>query len=125
MTTTTTDLIALVRSHALYVIQYRTTGLHVSSSSILADIDDGRMRFLKELELSEECVFIILNFVHVQVRRDIAIIDIVHRAILWQGPPQPEKFFKTSSAPTGGALGIWFGTAGKSPNDVQGTDLIS
>ncbi len=92
----TNDLIALYKSHVLSFIEYRTPGLHFASSSILVEIDDGQSRFLKEIEVSEESAFMVFNLAPLQVRRDIAILGIIHRASLQQGPPQLWKFFRRS-----------------------------
>ena len=76
------DLLLLYKSHVLSYIEYRTAGLHFASTSVLNEIDDVQSRFLCQLEVSEESAFAHFNLAPLNVRRDISILGIIHRASL-------------------------------------------
>ena len=46
-----------------------------------------------------ECALMKFNLAPLCVRRDIAILGVIHRAVLRQGPPQFFEFFHLNSAP--------------------------
>ena len=83
------DLVLLYTSHVLSYIEYRTAGLHFASTSVLNEIDDVQSRFLRQFEVSEESAFAHFNVAPLNVRRDISILGIIHRASLNLGPPLP------------------------------------
>ena len=93
---TTVDLVMLFKSHVLSFIKYRTPGIHFASTSVLNCVDDVQTGFLRQLELDEESAFISFNVAPLCVRRDIAILGVIHRAVLHKGPPQLWKFFRRS-----------------------------
>ena len=92
------DLVMLYKSHVMSYVEYRTPGLHFASSSVLNEVDDGQVRFLRELDLSEESAFMTFNVAPLQVRRDIAVLGVIHRAASRDGPPQLWRFFQRSAA---------------------------
>ncbi len=93
------DLILLFKSHILSFLEYRTPGIHYASTSVLNELDDVQVRFLKEIGVDEECALMRFNLAPLCVRRDIAILGVIHRAVLRQGPPQFFEFFHLNSAP--------------------------
>ena len=91
------DLIMLYKSHVLSYIEYRTAGIHFASTSVLREIDDVQTRYIRQLNLSEEAAFMHFNLAPLETRRDIAILGVIHRAALREGPPQLWKFFGLTS----------------------------
>ena len=89
----TVDLVMLYKSHVLSFIEYRTAGIHFASTSVLNCIDDVQSRFVRQLGLDETTAFMRFNLAPLCVRRDIAILGVIHRAVLCEGPPQLWKFF--------------------------------
>ena len=58
-------------------------------------------RFLRQIGLSDESAFMHFNLAPLMVRRDIAILGVIHRAAMCAGPPQLWGFFRLdSSVPT-------------------------
>ena len=88
------DLIMLYKSHVLSYIEYRTAGIHFATTSVLIELDDVQSRFLRQLDLSEESALMDFNLAPLNVRRDIAILGVIHRAVLHQGPPCLWRFFR-------------------------------
>ena len=57
-------------------------------------------RFLKDIGVEEEYAFMHFNLAPLNVRRDIAILGIIHRDVLRIGPPQFWEFFRLDPAPS-------------------------
>ena len=90
---TVLDLVGLYKSHVLSYIEYRTAGVHFASTSVLNGLDDVQRNFLRQLDLNEIDAFMSFNVAPLCVRRDIAVLGVIHRAALREGPPQLWKFF--------------------------------
>ena len=84
----------------LSYIEHRTAGVHFASTSVLKELDDVQVRFLHQLELSEESAFMNWNLAPLGVRRDIAMLGVIHRAAHQDGPPELWKFFRRDFRPT-------------------------
>ena len=95
----TADLVMLYKSHILSFIEYRTAGIHFASTSVLNDIDDSQVRFLRQIGLTEVLAFMVFNLAPLSARRDIAMLGCIHRAVLLQGPPALWKFFRRETVP--------------------------
>ena len=80
----------------------REPGIHFASSSVLLEVDDVQARFVRELGLSEESALMTFNLAPLQVRRDIGILGVIHRAASHNGPPQLWKFFQRISSVAAG-----------------------
>ena len=70
----------LYKSHVLSFVEYRTPGVHFASTSVLNEIDDVQVRFVRQLGLSEEGAFMHFNLAPLCVRRDIGMLGLIHRA---------------------------------------------
>jgi hypothetical protein len=92
----TIDLVMMFKSHVLSFIEYRTPGIFHAWSTVLAEIDRVQARFLSEIGLAEGEAMIHFNLAPLSVRRDIAMLGVIHRAALRQGPPALWHFFQLS-----------------------------
>ena len=88
----------MFKSHVLSFIEYRTPGLFHACSTVLAEIDRVQARFLSEIGLGEGEAMMHFNLAPLSVRRDIAMLGVIHRAVLRQGPPPLWQFFQLSEA---------------------------
>ena len=52
------------------------------------------MRFLREAGITELDALLHFNLAPLSVRRDIAMLGIIHRCVLGDGPPQFSKYFE-------------------------------
>ena len=87
------DLIAHYKSQILSFIEYRTPGLYHACSSVLSKLDAVQDRFLLEIGISRCDALFSFNLAPLQTRRDIAMLGVIHRAVLGLGPQQLRKFF--------------------------------
>ncbi len=88
------DLVLLCKSHVLSYIEYRTPGVHFACTSVLNELDDVQSRFLRKIDVTEEAAFVHFHLAPLNVRRDIGILGVIHRAAMRAGPPQLWKFFR-------------------------------
>ena len=90
---TTTETVKLYKTHVLSIIEYRTPAIVHAAPSILLEIDRLQRRFLRELDISDEEALIHFKLAPLAVRRQIAILGVIHRCVLEQGPSQLNAFF--------------------------------
>lgn len=88
------DLVMLFKSQVLLFIGYRTAGIHVACTSVVVELDNVQTRFPRQLDLSEESAFMNFHLAHLSVRRDVAMLDVIHQAMLRQGHLQLWKSFR-------------------------------
>ena len=86
------QLINLYKGQVLSFVEYRTPGIIHAAPSALASIDHIQDRFLNQLYITASDAFMIFNLAPFQVRRDIAILGIIHRAVLGFGPAHFRRF---------------------------------
>ena len=87
------ELIDLYKAHVLSFIEYRTSAIYHASSSVLGSIDKIQDRMLKIACISELEALLVHNLAPLSTRRDIAMLGVIHRAALGQGPEQLRQFF--------------------------------
>ena len=91
------EMMGLYKSKVLSFIECKTAAIYHACDSHLALIDAIQKRFLKHLELSEEVALMSHNLAPLSTRRDIAMLGLVHRAVLREGPAQFFDLFRPSS----------------------------
>ena len=98
----TYDLINVYKSQVLSYIEYRTPGIYHACNSHLDRLDATQTRFLKELGVSETEALMNFGLAPLRLRRDIAMLGVIHRSVLGKGPPQFQELFQRAdaSAPT-------------------------
>ena len=94
--------VQLYKAHLLSFLEYRTPALYHASPSVLAPLDQLQRHLLHELGLTEEDALVHFALAPLQVRRDVAMLGVVHRAALRKGPPQLWPFFALAQAQTAG-----------------------
>ena len=86
-------LVQHYKAQLLSYVEYRTAALHHASSCVLAPLDRVQERLLRELGLTDADALEHFGLAPLQVRRDVAMLGVVHRAVLRKGPPQLWSFF--------------------------------
>ena len=87
-------LINLYKSQILSFIEYRTSAIYHACSSALSLLDAVQERAIKAAGASKIEALNDLNLAPLSVRRDIAMLGIIHRATLGRGPDQFCQFFQ-------------------------------
>ena len=87
------DLINVYKSQVLSYIEYRTPGVYHACNSHLDRLDATQTRFLKELGVSETEALMNFGLAPLRLRRDIAMLGVIHRSVLGKGPAHFRTFF--------------------------------
>ena len=69
-------------SHILSYVEHHTSAIYHASDSILAPLDKTQTTFVHGLCLTEEEVFLEYNLAPLSLRRDIAILGLLHKCAL-------------------------------------------
>ena len=93
------ELVFLYKSHVLSYLEFRTPAISHASSSSLLLLDGVQQRFLMALEVSELDALLSLSLAPLAVRRDIAILGMIHRTALGLGPGVFRQFFSPDRSP--------------------------
>lgn len=83
---TDAELITLFKSHVVGYVEYRTPAVYHASSSVLAPVD-------RILDVDPITALHVFNIAPLSARRDIAMLGVIHRSVLGQGPRLISKCF--------------------------------
>ena len=91
------DAISLVvqyKQQVLSFTEYRTSAIYHATTTVLVLLDKLQDYFLKELGITREVALIDHCLAPLAMRRDIALLGLLHRAAIGEGPPQFREHFK-------------------------------
>ena len=91
---TDAELILLYKSQLLSFIEYRTSAIYHATRDVLERVDDIQTRFLRDAGVDEVTALMQFNLAPLRMRRDIAMLGMLHRSALGEGPPQLRRLFK-------------------------------
>ena len=84
------DLITQFKTHIWGLIEVNLGGYFHAADSLLAKVDHAQFRFLRELGISEEDAFLEFNFAPPRLRRNIAVLGLLHKRVLGKCHPSYE-----------------------------------
>ena len=90
------DLVHLYKTHALSFVEYRTHAIYHAKREYLRRLDDAQDHFLRDLGIDAESALVEFNLAPLRVRRDLAMLGLLHRTALGKGPRHFAKVFKSS-----------------------------
>ncbi len=79
---TDADLIVLYKAHLLSFLEYRTPAVYHASRAILIRLDAVQSKFLRDVGVDEVAALAEFHLAPLQVRRDIAMLGLIHRTAL-------------------------------------------
>ena len=88
------ELLGLFKAHVLSFVEYRTPGVYHAASSTLAPLDRVLSSFLRQVGVTEVDAIVQFKLAPLCSRRDIAMLGVIHRALLGEGPLQLREFFQ-------------------------------
>ena len=101
------EMVRLFKSKLLSYIEYRTPAIFHACDTHLRRIDSIQHKFLEDFGISDLDALFVFNLAPLAVRRQIAMLGVIHRSVLGLGPRQFDDFFKrkaiTEKYPTRGA----------------------
>ena len=75
-------------------IEYRAPGNFHAATSVLEPVDRLQVSFLREIGVSELDALLHFRLVPLCLRRDIAMLGVIHRCVLGRGPPHFRRLFQ-------------------------------
>ena len=87
------ELVTLYKSQLLSYLEYRTAAIYHACNTGLAPLDSFQDRFLSEIGISDADALFHFNLAPLRCRRDIAMLGLIHRTTLGQGPPHFQQWF--------------------------------
>ena len=94
---TVTGMMNLYKAKVLSYAEYRTAAIYHSSVSSLEAVDQVQRSFLKDIGVDELSAFMSFNLAPLSLRRDIAMLGLIHRTVLGLGPQHFQRFFFAES----------------------------
>jgi len=88
------DLVLQYKQQVLSYIEYRSAAIYHATNTVLNRIDKLQDKFLLELGITREAAIIDFSLAPLSTRRDIALLGLLHRSALGEGPPQFRELFK-------------------------------
>ena len=85
-------------------MEFRTAAIYHASNTALGQVDNIQNSFIRSLGLTTEESLLVFGLAPLATRRDIAMLGIIHRSILDQGPAHFRQYFQRagpSSHPSG------------------------
>ena len=83
----------LYKAHALSYLEFRTPTIYHARREALSKLDTVQTRFLREAGVDEVAALMHFSLAPLRMRRDIAMLGVLHRAALGVGPPQLKEMF--------------------------------
>ena len=96
------ELVGLYKSKILSFIECKTAAVYHACGTHLSLLDRIQRRFLREIGVSEMDALMEFNLAPLSTRRDLAMLGLVHRTVLREGPVQFQNFFRLSEPRTAG-----------------------
>jgi hypothetical protein len=93
-------LIDLYKARILSYIEYRTPAVYHANSSLLFSLDRVQERVLEAASVQESEALLFMNLAPLSMRRDIAMLGVIHRAVIGHGPDHFRKYFKKDNSAT-------------------------
>ena len=88
----TAEQVLHYKSRVLSYLEYRTPAVYHACKTVLHRLDAVQRSFIREIGISAEDALLHFNLAPLEARRDIAMLGVIHRAVLKQGPAQLHKF---------------------------------
>ena len=87
------DLVSFFKSHILSFLEYRTAALYHACDSTLHKLDSILSGFLREICVNDLDALHVFNLAPLKCRRDIAMLGLLHRSAIGQGPRHFAQWF--------------------------------
>ena len=92
-------LLTRCKARVLSHLEYRTAAVYHATDTVLEPLDKVQTAFLRKLGVEEVTALVEFRLAPLRCRRDMAMLGLIHRAVLRKGPEHLQKFFY-QEAPT-------------------------
>ena len=93
------QLVQQYKTHVLPFPEHSAPAVYHATTALLDVLDRVQTTFLRRLGLTEEEALERYSLAPLGTRRDVAMLGVVHRTVLGDGPPQFRKWFFPAAAP--------------------------
>ena len=83
-----------IQATSIVLHRVQDPALYHATASVLGQLDRTQDSFLRELGIDRAAALMDFNLAPLSMRRDIALLGMLHRAALRDGPPQLREVFK-------------------------------
>ena len=90
---TIANMVHLYTAKVLSYCECRTAVIYHACTSLLQHVDRVRGGFLEEINIDAVTALSVFNLAPLSLRRDIAMLGLIHRTTLGQGPPHFQQLF--------------------------------
>ena len=90
---TTANMLHLYKAKVLSYVEYRTAAIYHASVSLLQKVDHVQESFLEDIGIDAINALLYFNLAPLSLRRDIAMLGLIHRTVLGQGPEHFKQWF--------------------------------
>jgi hypothetical protein len=94
---TDAELVMLYKTNLLSYLEYRTPAIYHATRDHLSRLDRVQAKFLHDVGIDEVAALMEFNLAPLAVRRDIAMLGLIHRTALGKGPQHFRQHFKVIS----------------------------
>ena len=88
------DLMVQYKQQILSYLEYRTPAVYHATTTVLTQLDRFQDSFLRDIGVSREDALLHFNLAPLSMRRDIALLGLLHRSAIGGGPPHFREFFR-------------------------------
>ena len=93
---TTPQLVQQYKSHILPYLEHATAALYHATDTALRKVDRVQDSFLRAAGLTKEEALLQYRLAPLSTRRDIAMLGLIHRTVLGQGPKHFQRWFRAA-----------------------------
>ena len=83
---TCSELTILYKAHLLASLEYRTPAIYHATRNVLVKVDRVQSKFLEDAGVGDITALTEFNVAPLTARRDMAMLAVIHRAVLGKGP---------------------------------------
>ena len=93
------ELILHYKSYVWSYLEFRTVAIYHATDTLLAKLDKLQIRFLQRLGYSEEVAFQNFKLAPLRLRRDIAMLGVIHKVVLGESHADFCKYITVTTQP--------------------------
>ena len=90
---TTANMLHLYKAKVLSYAEYRTAAIYHASGTLLQQVDRVQESFLEDVGIDAISAFLVFNLAPLSLRRNIAMLGLIHRTVLGHGPEHFKQWF--------------------------------
>ena len=91
----------LYKSKLLGYLEYRTAAVYHATDTLLKPLNELQDKLLRVVGCTDVEALVHWNLAPLEARRDMAMLGLIHRTVLGEGPAHFQRFFKVSETGTG------------------------